>query len=247
LNVQQDRYVDGSNISQLVIANCQNITVSGANLKKTTVGGTIAYSTRCTIENLTIMNNSHGGLFLTQTENILIDDNRISGNGYYPYAQVGGILLQYAHQTNITRNIIYNNSRNGIEFIHSDGCLVYNNWISNNTYYGIFLNAGTGNRIFGNAIGWNEVGNAWDAGEDNQWDNGIDLGNWWSDYNGPGPYEIEGPAGSKDNYPMDLMEPSIEIPIGPEPDYILIGAIAAVVTVAILGVLVVLLRNKGII
>ncbi len=245
LNAEQDRHVDGSNISQLVIANCQNITVSGANLKKTTMGGTIAYSTDCTIENSTIMNNTHGGLFLTRTENILIDDNRIWGNGYYPYAQVGGILVQYADRTNITRNIIYNNSKHGIEFYQSDGCLVYNNWISNNTGYGIRFHSGTGNRIFGNAIGWNEEGNAVDAGQNNNWDNEIDLGNWWSNYNGTGAYEIEGPAGSKDNYPMELMDPSIKIPIGPEPNYILIGAIAAVVTVAILGVLVVLLRRKG--
>jgi len=63
-----------------------------------------------------------------------------------------------------------------------------------------------------NTIGWNEEGNAYESGGYGQWDDGISIGNTWSDYESPPTYPIPGPAESVDDYPRvikDVVEPTI--------------------------------------
>ena len=65
--------------------------------------------------------------------------------------------------------------------------------------------------VFNNIVGWNgrdidelyPVTNAEDDGSNNQWDS-EGVGNQWSDYQGEGPYEIQGSANVFDNYPLLL-------------------------------------------
>jgi hypothetical protein len=82
-----------------------------------------------------------------------------------------------------------------------------NNTIFHNQRYGVYLGYGC---IFGwfsyNRIGWNDGGNAYDAGDSTQWDDAISLGNYWSDHEVPGWYSIDGPASSHDRYPRPLVD-----------------------------------------
>jgi len=61
-----------------------------------------------------------------------------------------------------------------------------------------------------------------DDGVNNVWDDGVSLGNYWSDYDGSGPYEVWGDAGAVDRWPM-FIEPILptttptEPPFGPPP------------------------------
>jgi parallel beta-helix repeat protein len=73
--------------------------------------------------------------------------------------------------------------------------------------YGVWLDNAHLNTIFGNTISGSGIGNALDDGGFNIWDNGIDTGNTWSDYNGGGLYEISGSANSVDRWPERVGPP----------------------------------------
>ncbi|GAG96993.1 unnamed protein product [marine sediment metagenome] len=50
------------------------------------------------------------------------------------------------------------------------------------------------NVLYLNRLGYNAENNALDNGkrDSNIWDDGVSVGNWWSDYDGTGTYEIMG-------------------------------------------------------
>jgi len=133
-------------------------------------------------------------------------------NNFVVGATQTGIELRQSYNVSISGNLIFGNDR-GIEISSSDNSNVINNKIYTNNLNGIESSAYTYNSIYGNEIGWN-VGsliltgekNAEDNGESNTWDNGLDIGNDWSDYDGIGPYEIDGDAASFDNFPALLVD-----------------------------------------
>ena len=99
----------------------------------------------------------------------------------------------------IWSNAVYLNHR-GLLLNSTSDCLVTQNTISNNTGVGIALDT-TANRneIFNNTFAYNTP-NAICEGSLNHWDNQVDTGNWWSDYNGTGVYIID--ENDQDNFPM---------------------------------------------
>lgn len=58
--------------------------------------------------------------------------------------------------------------------------------------------------------------NVLDDGSNNQWDNGIDVGNYWLSYSGTEPYTIPGTAGSVDRFPRQYIPPAINLVSIPE-------------------------------
>jgi len=79
--------------------------------------------------------------------------------------------------------------------------------VLNNTGVGIRLGEQTGNiSLVCNRLGRNEMSNAIDDGLDNKWDDGVNQGNYWSDYDSSGVYLVPGSAGSIDHYPSLLEE-----------------------------------------
>ena len=147
-----------------------------------------AYSENLTISNLKIYNSSDSGIGLRNVETFVIQNCIIIGNGGC------GIWLGECKNGEIHKNRIYNNDYG-----------IYVTWESNNQ------------KIWNNAIGWNSLSNAVDYVGGNSWDNGVNLGNYWSDYDGEGVYEIEGGCSSVDRYPRslpyaDLTPPMIDHP-----------------------------------
>ena len=113
-----------------------------------------------------------------------------------------GISLINGAQNGIAHNNeIYSSIHHGI--ILNNAC---NNWdIANNTIFwsgmwGIHVYQSTGINVYYNVLGLNGNGGA-DDDNANTWDDTVDTGNWWSDYDGVSPtYPLPGGGGSVDNY-----------------------------------------------
>jgi parallel beta-helix repeat protein len=121
------------------------------------------------------------------------------------------VILRRSSSSIVINNVMHNN-RNGILFDQSDYCEILNNSIYANSERGIQVDAFShNNTVYGNSIGWNYQ-NAFDVGANNTFDDGLDLGNFWSDFNGTEPYQIPGAGGSIDAYAQlleDLLSPVI--------------------------------------
>ncbi len=138
----------------------------------------------------------------------------------------------------------------GIDMYSSMSNVVFNNLITNNTHYGITLvGESRFNQIYGNAIGWNELGNAYDDGSNNTWfDEGNRMGNWWSDFNSTSSdvYEIDGDANSIDYYPIAYSDWTLELPIKTTTIGIEIILVSVAGVGAVVIVIVFFLRRKQI-
>jgi len=97
---------------------------------------------------------------------------------------------------------------NGLVAYHTNGGFLIESWIKDCSILGIVLGSLSYNiSITGNLFGPNNTQNALDDGEANWWyDEYSQLGNYWSDYSGDGPYTIPGSAGSVDLYAASLEE-----------------------------------------
>ena len=67
------------------------------------------------------------------------------------------------------------------------------------------------------------------------------MGNWWSDYNGTGVYEIIGSANAIDRFPQNCTSWNLMLPLSDmeEPDFVLIlvttgGAVGIIILIIIL-------------
>ncbi len=157
--------------------------IKGNSIKRGTVGINVYSSGEILVENNSITQ-SMEGLFLSNVKRSVVTRNEIVS------CAGNGIAVYWSYRVNFTRNVIWDNAGYGIKFeSDSDNCMVYHN-----------------------EIGKNYMGNAYDDGIDNIWDDSEGFGNYWSDYNASGKYEILGDANSVDNYPMFINEYQDRIP-----------------------------------
>ncbi|MDF1541001.1 MAG: NosD domain-containing protein, partial [Candidatus Thorarchaeota archaeon] len=92
----------------------------------------------------------------------------------------------------ITGNTIYDSEMSGLYANLCSFWTVFDNIIYDNGAPGIYLDSGVDNfTLYQNDIGWSREFLAYDAGEDNAW-NYTDIGNWYSDYDLEGVYDIIG-------------------------------------------------------
>ena len=159
---------------------------------------------------------SDDGLRLVQSSDCTIDN-------ITAYGCEKGVYLDRSHRISISNSKIFSNSY-GIDVEWSVDCSVVGNKIYRNGLRGVSLDAGTANcSIYANSVGWNgelypgtQEKNAEDFGQDNLWDDNARTGNYWTDYDGNGPYEIGPDYGtSTDRYPhllSDTTPPAIDSP-----------------------------------
>jgi parallel beta-helix repeat protein len=248
-NGRVNETINGAVYFQIYLVNCTGVTVENGIVGGGGTGIVVAFSDRCTFQQSTVISNARNGIELLYATNCDITDCGIINNGNYWGSY--GIKLVFTNNTRITRNLIFGNNGTGIAFTmgSSSYCFIYNNLITNNTGIGIDIMDGCmHNTIYGNAIGWNEDGNAEDRSSDSKWDDGESLGNWWSDYNGTGVYEIEGSANSVDNYPNQYTSWTARLPLDGA-DITGLGIIlmsAAAVGVVIVIVLFILRRRNAV-
>ncbi|MHA1928704.1 MAG: right-handed parallel beta-helix repeat-containing protein [Candidatus Thorarchaeota archaeon] len=245
-----NRVIQADDYAQIILAFCQNVTVTNGVFSNVQEGVVMAYCEGCELSNSLLTENIYSGVKLFYTTSCTITDCNITENGLFPYGY-GGILLAWTDGTTITRNRIYSNNGTGISNglylgMGSRNCLIYNNVITNNTYGITFSFDSEDNIIYGNIIGWNSELNALDYGHNNTWDNGLDVGNCWSDYNGTGSYEIPGGADAIDRFPQNCTSWDLALPMSdPEVTDFTLVVIAAGGLAGVIIVVVILLRKRA--
>jgi parallel beta-helix repeat protein len=172
-----------------------NCVVLDSYIVSTEFGVNVSYSTNAAVIGNAI-HNSSVGMLVDQTTNFNISDNIIMYNEY-------SIDIWYSSGGHVSHNNITDNVHGlGISGM-SDEIKVLYNTLFRNDEVGLALGEYTNSiDVYGNLIGWNEVGNALDDGASNTWDDGQSTGNGWSDYSGIGVYVIPGTAESIDHFPV---------------------------------------------
>jgi parallel beta-helix repeat protein len=174
----------------VILWHSHNIVVLDVNVGGNLKGISTGWSWTCVLRNCLILGNGEA-INLISSANMTLAQNIIFQNN-------DAIFLGDSDGCYIHDNIIYINSR-GIQLNSSSDCLITGNNIHSNTGVGISLDLSSNrNNIFENVLAHNSP-NAICEGSSNHWDNQVDTGNWWSDYNGTGPYIID--VNDQDNYP----------------------------------------------
>ncbi len=185
-----------------------NVTISGNFITNSYEAIYIRYSMHVSIQNNTLENNNIG-CYAYHASNCSFSENTIAGNDWY------SIELSYSSYCKISKNQVVLNEI-GLYIRYSDNNTVTNNNVTLNRRYGIGIYSGEENTLFSNTISRGLDGTAYDEGADNTWDNGLDTGNYWSDYNGSLTYQIRGNANSTDRYPMLAEDTAPPMIIGPD-------------------------------
>lgn len=164
-------------------------------------------SPECQINNNTIRDTTFGINLHSNSHESLIYDNKVIDVSRH------GIYVS-SHNCTIENNTV-SGCATPVEDIHwgitqhyagitigSSNCSITNNTVTNNHCYGIWVNSyGRNNTLYSNRLSENEFGNGQSDGEGNQWDNGIDTGNYWGDWSGVGVYNVPGDEGCVDRFP----------------------------------------------
>jgi parallel beta-helix repeat protein len=198
------------------LVRCNNCTLANHSVSNCSWNGiNIERCPQTTITDCRVINCSETAIFLSTSpfftiENCTLRDNRegilphiYSNNGTVVNCtilgktpDIYGIGINLSNNSTAIGNIISENYI-GI-YVYGAHCLVVNNTITRNGYGINIGEAYTGygedsyaNRIYGNEIGWNSLANAYDVSwRYNEWDDGVSIGNSWSDYYGIGYYVI---------------------------------------------------------
>ncbi len=166
-----------SNIGSLEVKNnIINQSVTGIS-----ISGREDYSISLVIKENEICNSTSEGIRLMEYTNAEIYDNSVCNNGF------SGITFSDVHNSEISYNLIQQNND-----------------------YGLRISSGSNNRIHHNRFIDNYPvadSQAYDAGISNIWyEIETKEGNYWSNYDQSGYYEIDGPSNSVDLYPNNWGE-----------------------------------------
>ncbi|TFH06748.1 MAG: hypothetical protein E4H14_10100 [Candidatus Thorarchaeota archaeon] len=171
-NAVSDTEIDVSHYAQVILGGCDGVTIKNGYFENVPIGVEMGYSDNCIARNMTVLNCSWHGIHLRNTYSSLITNSTIK------FSENDGIWFYFTFDSNVTSNIIVHNERYGIRLFASRDC-----------------------KVFGNSIGWNILSNGNDHSSYNMWDDGISVGNSWSDYNGSGFYLISGTEDVFDHFP----------------------------------------------
>jgi parallel beta-helix repeat protein len=232
--------IDGAEAGEVIIAGCENVTVTGANMDGADIGILVGYTEKCVITDSTFANIDMSAVLLDTCAYVDISNCSAFSNGTAIRAmdcfelEIGknsffdtetAISLISCIQGEITSNTVSNNYF-GITLSNCSSILVTYNTVARSGARGIGSYDTHGCTIYHNDL----LGSctlARDVESDNQWDDGYPSGgNYWSDYTGVDEYsgpnqDQPGPDGigdtpynidadSTDYYP--LMEPLFNTP-----------------------------------
>jgi parallel beta-helix repeat protein len=202
----------------IALGACFNCRVYDNDVSWNKYGILVSVSSGIHIYNNTVHSYNSFGIHLNQSSGCIIEQNEVNTSKSVGIDQIlssdntyrlnnitgsdwGGFVSHEGENITLTNNTIFENSI-GITISYASNSRVLFNIIHNNTDTGLQIGwMSTSCKIYGNELGWNIGGNAYDEGSSNQWDDGISLGNFWSDYPGTGTYDIPGSAGSVDRFP----------------------------------------------
>jgi parallel beta-helix repeat protein len=179
---------------QVILVNCNRITVKSLNLSNTAVGVELFQTNNTKITRNSIKANHRQGITLWDSSCNNIGENNITANNMY------GIVLGSSHNNSIngnnitankwddiylsysSSNIISGNNINSISFWYSSYNGISGNNVANNEG-GIYFEDSSNNNIYHNNL--MNAGQVYSNGSVNVWDDGYPLGgNYWSDHRG---------------------------------------------------------------
>ena len=192
--------LDACHYGQLFLVNCSDVTAQNGQFHDTYVGVQLFFSNNCTLTNSTTSGNVLAGFRLEYAGNCTLTGNVARQSEQF------GFVLWRSNRCTLSDNTASEATVDGFSLWDSDNCTLVNN-----TAYGCGLHIGCGfgidkdstwNILYRNRIGPGNLVNAGDGGLYNTWDDGVNVGNAWSDYYGRGVYSI--PKGSIDRYPSHI-------------------------------------------
>ncbi len=220
---------------EVILADCDGVTVSGQNLSMGSTALQVAYSAGCILTN---NNCSDGniGIDLRYTTTTTVADNVMSNN--HGDASVGdgsGLQAIYSDSNAIRNNTVALNDK-GLTILTGNMNQLNGNLLYGNTFYGTWLGSGTaGNAIWNNTFAYNNGATALysashrqardDTGS-NAWYLILASGHWgnywndtsgWPDSNHDGildnPYPLDGTGSASDPFPLVVRtKPFVAIP-----------------------------------
>ena len=169
----------------------------------------------------TVANNSWEGILITNSQNVIIQNNTIATNGLGMLAS--GIFYINSDYGQVLYNNIIGNSLYGLEIdMISDGLIIHHNNFINNQ-------VATSQAQEDSSL--TKINATW-------YDIGLLEGNYWNDYVGPGYYYIDGTASNFDPYPLSS---PVNIYVIAEYSSLLIGFLLAF---SLIGTAVIFLKKR---
>ena len=178
-----------STTSYFIIRNC---IIMGSNKSD---GIALSNVTHAFVINNTI-SSKRSGMVLESTTDCLLMNNSINAN------LVDGVIMNKCDGINITGNVISQNKNYGIYVMGGSSNLNLTwNFVYSNSLFGAMIDYGNaGLLVVSNIFANNSALDAWDNGDNNQW-NLSAIGNFWADYKGETTRNIAGDAHSVDYHP----------------------------------------------
>ncbi|MFW9812395.1 MAG: nitrous oxide reductase family maturation protein NosD [Candidatus Thorarchaeota archaeon] len=159
-------------------------------------GFSLAFSEFCTLQANNATSNIEDGFYVRISDSCNLTDNYARDNDE-------GYELQESSNIRLESNQAKENSGTGIALDDSHNCLFFQNNLSQNSGAGVQLFGGSSNNhLVLNRIEVNSLGNGFDYVGTNHWDDGVEFGNYWGDYDGSGVYNLDGTGNADDNYPF---------------------------------------------
>jgi parallel beta-helix repeat protein len=154
-----------------------------------------------TVENCSYLNcefhsNTQYGIWHYTTTDLTIRGSRFHENGGY------GAHIRSSNRGEVYSTSFEGNGADGLSLFGADRFLIINNNFTENTAIGLSLDYSSDyNTVYNNTFIDNTGSNAYSYQSTNDFDDGVSIGNYWSDYIGPGTYTVDGYGGAVDNYP----------------------------------------------
>ncbi|MGY5877056.1 MAG: right-handed parallel beta-helix repeat-containing protein, partial [Candidatus Thorarchaeota archaeon] len=202
-----DNFCIGGGASGIGIRRSDNTIISGNSIRdKGNHGIFVSGANNLTISNNECSNNDDG-IYIAGSPST-VDTVVIEKNEIYMNADLG-IYLYMCHNVLLSSNEIYSNN-DGIYLSGSDNGVIFDNLLQSNTDFGIDAFGTEAFIIYHNTFKYNgESPQARDNEGGCTWYNDeINEGNYWSDWDGSGEYEIVGPPGTSDPYPLSESPPT---------------------------------------
>ncbi len=150
LESESDQEIEGA--GQVILANCDNITVGHSDISNTIVGIHLMETNNCKITKNNISSNYMHGIRLDDSSNNTIGDNDINSNN-----QHGIYVFGSSDNNTIRENLIELNKVDGIHLFFSGHNEFINNTVNRNHEYGIYLwSLGSTNTLRGNRMSGNK-------------------------------------------------------------------------------------------
>ncbi|MGY5876969.1 MAG: NosD domain-containing protein [Candidatus Thorarchaeota archaeon] len=239
----------GSNTSNLIQLNyCDNSLITNNEIQDSLYGISIENCVNCEVNENTLID-CGWGLGVTESEYISLNQNSITGGVYSGIelrVRIENMVKKISVGCLIAGNDISYSSK-GIGIYGSESGLVINNTIHHNMI-GIEVGESAYRTIlYNNSLWMNEIHNAYDEGNETEWDDGLSVGNAWGDYDGVSYYSVPGDGGV-DRFPraIDTTTPRTTSTTTPINDSFqpLIIVVIVIAVISIIVVLIVVLRYR---